>query len=171
MDSDLKYYPHLDSLRAFACLFVIIFHSNTVAFLRSKYHFNLFQGGYIGVDLFFTLSGFLITGILIDQFITADKVDVLTFYKKRLLRLYPPLIVATLVFLVPLLFWDHVAATFQSLFYINIYRRLRYFIPQDISRSTISIYVFSLLVFGDRGAVLFCLPVVIYDHHDVCKKT
>ena len=53
----LKYRPEIDSLRAIAILLVIFFH------------FDLFgvSGGFIGVDVFFVISGYLITNIIIDE--------------------------------------------------------------------------------------------------------
>lgn len=119
MDKTVRYYPLLDSLRAFACISVIVFHSNSAAFLRDKLDVSLFMGGYIGVDFFFTLSGFLITGILLEQFVRDGKINVLTFYKKRLLRLYPPILVAVIVFLVPLLFWNHIMALSNMFFLVT----------------------------------------------------
>ena len=52
-----KYKPHIDGLRAFAVLPVILFHAD----------FELFKGGYIGVDIFFVISGYLITNIIISD--------------------------------------------------------------------------------------------------------
>jgi peptidoglycan/LPS O-acetylase OafA/YrhL len=48
-------------------------------------------GGYIGVDIFFVISGYLISGIIIDQ-ILKDKFSFLTFYERRIRRIYPALI-------------------------------------------------------------------------------
>ena len=48
-------------------------------------------GGYIGVDIFFVISGYLISGIIIDQTLK-DKFSFLTFYERRIRRIYPALI-------------------------------------------------------------------------------
>lgn len=101
-----KYYPYIDSLRAISCFFVIIFHSYTIAFIRDVEKSTLFQGGYMGVDLFFVLSGFLITKNSINQYASKGTFKIGTFYLKRILRLYPPLLIATLIFLVPLLYYN-----------------------------------------------------------------
>lgn len=53
----MKYRPEIDGLRAVAVLPVILFHAG----------FSWFSGGYVGVDVFFVISGYLITSILVDE--------------------------------------------------------------------------------------------------------
>ena len=74
--------PALDGLRAIAILAVLLFHND-----------HLVPGGYLGVDLFFVLSGFLITGILIEEHQRSGRVDFARFYLRRALRLFPALVV------------------------------------------------------------------------------
>ena len=57
--SKLKYLPQIDSLRAISVVGVIIYHLEINLFKT-----RIFSGGYIGVDIFFLISGYLITGIL-----------------------------------------------------------------------------------------------------------
>ena len=76
------YRSELDGLRAIAVLSVIIYHAELT--LKG---FSLLPGGFLGVDIFFVLSGFLITGILIDKSPT-----LLHFYKSRIDRIYPALL-------------------------------------------------------------------------------
>lgn len=63
------------------------------------YHFfqKLFSGGFLGVDVFFTFSGFLITALLIDEFSQSKKIELLAFFRRRFYRIVPPVIVMVLV--------------------------------------------------------------------------
>ena len=63
------------------------------------YHFfqKLFPGGFLGVDVFFTFSGFLITALLIDEFSQSKKIELLDFFRRRFYRIVPPVIVMVLV--------------------------------------------------------------------------
>ena len=89
------HYPAIDGLRGFAVLLVIWFHASIFAhevnpaaytgFLRFYYNFTVL--GSTGVDLFFILSGFLITGILIDT--AYEKGIFKNFYIRRALRIFP----------------------------------------------------------------------------------
>ncbi len=72
----------LDGLRAVACLAVIASHSA----------FNWAYGGWIGVDIFFVLSGWIITGILIRERDTHGTIRLARFYARRATRLYPALL-------------------------------------------------------------------------------
>jgi peptidoglycan/LPS O-acetylase OafA/YrhL len=76
------YRPEIDGLRALAVLPVIFFHAG----------FELFKGGYIGVDVFFVISGYLITSLLI-QDIQSKRFTILNFYERRARRLLPALFV------------------------------------------------------------------------------
>jgi peptidoglycan/LPS O-acetylase OafA/YrhL len=69
----------LQGLRAIAVIFVLLFHAEIVGF----------QGGFIGVDIFFVLSGFLITKNLLDEEIRTGTISISAFYAKRLRRLLP----------------------------------------------------------------------------------
>lgn len=57
------------------------------------YHYfqTVFPGGFIGVDIFFTFSGFLITSLLLDEFAKKGRIDVLAYFKRRGYRIIPPL--------------------------------------------------------------------------------
>ena len=79
----LGYRPELDGLRALAVTAVMLFHAN-VSWAR---------GGYLGVDVFFVLSGFLITRILLEERESTGHTAVLRFYLRRILRLFPALVV------------------------------------------------------------------------------
>ena len=63
------------------------------------YHYfqKAFPGGFIGVDIFFTFSGFLITALLIDEFARKQGIDYLAFLKRRFYRIVPPLVFMVLV--------------------------------------------------------------------------
>lgn len=73
--------PGLEGLRGLAILLVLVFHAVPGAL----------PGGFIGVDIFFVLSGFLITRILIDEHLRHQKINLATFYIRRCLRLMPAL--------------------------------------------------------------------------------
>ena len=76
----MRYRSEIDGLRAFAVLPVILFHAG----------FENFSGGYIGVDVFFVISGYLITGILIKE--REKGIFSLTkFYVRRIRRIVPGL--------------------------------------------------------------------------------
>ena len=86
-DRSLEYRPYLDGLRAVAVLLVFVFHAARPAM----------PGGFIGVDVFFVLSGYLITRILISQHGAKGRIDVPGFYARRIRRLMPAVIVVVLV--------------------------------------------------------------------------
>lgn len=77
----ISYRKDIDGLRALAVIFVVIFH----AFPKAL------QGGFIGVDIFFVISGFLITSILAKE-IQAEKFSLVSFYVRRINRIFPALI-------------------------------------------------------------------------------
>jgi peptidoglycan/LPS O-acetylase OafA/YrhL len=85
----LRYSPGLDGLRALAILVVMIFHANP----------NVVSGGYVGVDLFFVLSAFLITSILAEEYRASGSIDLPRFYVRRFLRLGPALLLMLAVYL------------------------------------------------------------------------
>ena len=85
-----QFRPDIEGLRAVAILGVILFHAG----VRSA------SGGFLGVDVFFVISGFLITGILIAEVQKTGSVSLLAFWARRARRLLPA---ATLVSLVTLL--------------------------------------------------------------------
>lgn len=77
------YYPVLDGLRALSVLFVIFEHVNSLPSPLRHFH------GYLGVDIFFVLSGFLITGLLLREERLTGRVDMAGFYIRRAFRILP----------------------------------------------------------------------------------
>ena len=76
----MKYRPEIDGLRALAVVPVILFHTES----------KLFSGGFLGVDVFFVISGYLITTILIED-IDKKRFSLLKFYERRARRILPAL--------------------------------------------------------------------------------
>ena len=81
----MNYRPEIDGLRALAVAPVILFHAGM----------NIFSGGFIGVDIFFVISGYLITSILIED-IENNSFSILNFYERRARRILPALFVMVL---------------------------------------------------------------------------
>lgn len=79
-NSHIKYRPDIDGLRALAVIAVLLFHAE----------FEIFSGGFIGVDVFFVISGYLITSILLKS-LQANNFSLLTFYDRRIRRIFPAL--------------------------------------------------------------------------------
>jgi peptidoglycan/LPS O-acetylase OafA/YrhL len=79
--------PALDGARAIAVLLVMGYHAGIAGF----------EGGRAGVDVFFVLSGFLITALLLEERTRHGAIRLGAFYMRRVLRLYPALVVATLL--------------------------------------------------------------------------
>ena len=76
----MKYRSEIDGLRALAVFPVILFHAG----------FKLFNGGYVGVDIFFVISGYLITSILIED-MENNNFSLIYFYERRTRRILPAL--------------------------------------------------------------------------------
>jgi peptidoglycan/LPS O-acetylase OafA/YrhL len=81
----MAYRPEIDGLRAIAVLIVVIFHAG----------FTRFGGGYVGVDVFFVISGFLITGLIRREVIHTGGFSFSSFYYRRIRRLFPALVSTT----------------------------------------------------------------------------
>ena len=76
----IKYRPDIDGLRAIAVLSVIFFHTGISGF----------SGGFVGVDVFFVISGYLITSIILKD-IKSGEFSIARFYERRIRRIFPPL--------------------------------------------------------------------------------
>jgi len=84
---DRPFRPDVEGLRAIAVLLVVLYHSGVSAL----------SGGYIGVDVFFVISGFVITGVLLRERVSSGRTSILAFYGRRCRRIIPA---ATLVIIV-----------------------------------------------------------------------
>ncbi|MEH7247962.1 acyltransferase family protein [Neobacillus niacini] len=122
-----RYMPGIDGLRAFAVIGVILYHLNI----------PWFPGGFSGVTVFFVLSGYLITDILIDEWNKNHKINYLSFMVRRFRRLAPALLLMILLVTVWVTLTNHpsfekLRADFlPSLFYVTnwwyIFREVSYF--------------------------------------------
>ena len=83
----LGYRPALDGLRGVAILSVLAVHTHHAV------GWSLLRGGNIGVDIFFVLSGFLITVLLLEEWQRGGSISLKSFYWRRILRLGPALLV------------------------------------------------------------------------------
>jgi len=90
----MEYRKEIDGLRAVAVLPVILFHA----------HFPFFKGGYLGVDIFFVISGYLITSILYYEMME-QKFSITKFYERRARRILPALVFITSLSILPAWLW------------------------------------------------------------------
>lgn len=111
----MKYRKEIDGLRAVAVVPVVFFHAGS----------SLFAGGYVGVDVFFVISGYLITSIILND-LSKDKFSFITFYERRARRILPPLYLVILccipfawLYLNPFDYKDFSQSLFAVSFYIS----------------------------------------------------
>jgi peptidoglycan/LPS O-acetylase OafA/YrhL len=109
----LNYRNEINGLRAIAIIPVILFHAG----------FSLFTGGYIGVDVFFVISGYLITGIIVED-LEAKRFKLADFYARRVRRILPALFVVSTVCIPFSWLWmrpDQMRDFLQSLVAVSIF--------------------------------------------------
>ena len=131
MDSSerLQYQPAIDGLRAVAVALVLLFHGG----------WTLFSGGYVGVSLFFTLSGFLITSLLVQEFESTITISLKAFYTRRMKRILPASVVCLVI--ISLLAWRGHFASVEGL-------------QTDISSAALQVFNWRALFRGQSYAAL-----------------
>lgn len=112
---EMGYLPGLDGIRALAVLGVMLYHADL----------PWMPGGFLGVDVFFVLSGFLITSLVLEEFDRRGRIDFKSFYIRRARRLLPALLLMLFVVgIAAAFFYRDAAPAFRadaiaSLFYVN----------------------------------------------------
>jgi peptidoglycan/LPS O-acetylase OafA/YrhL len=152
----MGYRADIDGLRAVAVLLVLLFHFSLVPAITA---------GFLGVDIFFVISGFLITGILRRQ-LDSGSLDLTTFYINRVRRLAPALSVTLIGVLITGLVWlfpkeliELTKQIFVSQFYVaNIYfwRNVDYF---DLTAH--SVYLLHTWSLGVEEQFYLCYPLFV----------
>jgi peptidoglycan/LPS O-acetylase OafA/YrhL len=153
--STLSYRPEIDGLRAVAVLAVVAFHYS-----------NEIPGGFVGVDVFFVLSGFLISSILFREF-ESGTFSFKAFWERRIRRIFPPLIVLVLSVLVggyffqlPESYVDTAKTAFAHVFFsanIQLYYATDYF--ADAANTKPLLHLWSLAV---EEQFYLILPVLLW---------
>ena len=141
---EMGYLPGLDGIRALAVLGVLLYHADL----------GWIRGGFLGVDVFFVLSGFLITSLILEELDRSDRVDFKRFYLGRARRLLPALLLMLIVVGAVVAIWYRDAAyqfardSLASAFYVNnwwyIATDLSYF--EEIGRPPLLTHLWSLAV-------------------------
>ena len=117
--SKLSYRAEIDGLRAIAVVSVILYHAQMTLFGR-----DWFEGGFIGVDIFFVISGYLITRIILSELESKGSFSFINFYERRARRILPMLFVVIFVSapyawqkLLPSAFVEYAESILASLFF------------------------------------------------------
>jgi peptidoglycan/LPS O-acetylase OafA/YrhL len=116
---NIQFRPDIEGLRAIAVCFVVLYHAGL----------PLLKGGFIGVDIFFVLSGYLITGLLMKELNSSGGINLSRFYARRVRRLFPALTLVVVVVCLsqavissPIAQFDVLKVALTTmLFYSNIY--------------------------------------------------
>ena len=87
----LIYRPEIDGVRAIAVIAVILYHAQI-----SIFEYQPFKGGFIGVDIFFVISGYLITSIILKELFASNKFSFKKFFERRARRILPVLLTVML---------------------------------------------------------------------------
>lgn len=128
---NINHRDDIDGLRAIAILSVLIFHVFP----------NSFPGGFVGVDIFFVISGYLITKIIIED-ISFKRFNFLNFYSRRVRRIFPALIVViffTFFFSIHFFLPDELKALGSEIFYSCLFFANFYFLSITNYFDTISL--------------------------------
>ena len=120
----LAYRPEIDGLRGIAILSVILYHAKIILFDNT-----FFKGGFIGVDIFFVISGYLITALILKELKATGQFSFLHFYGRRVRRIIPVLFFVMLsslpvawIYLIPASFSDYSKSILSSIaFSSNFY--------------------------------------------------
>jgi peptidoglycan/LPS O-acetylase OafA/YrhL len=151
--SKFRYDPALDGWRAISIALVVISHAGLG---------NIIPGGF-GVTIFFFISGYLITSLLLIEWNRSGGVSLVGFYLRRFWRLAPPLIVYILISVLLIFFIKHTfpfKEMFAALFYFaNYYHLLWRFDPLGVSPSPLQI-LWSLAI--EEHYYLFFAPIFIF---------
>ena len=133
--TQIKYRPEIDGLRCIAVLSVIFYHSEILLFDKS-----FFKGGFLGVDIFFVISGYLITSILLKES-EKNNFSLTKFYERRFRRIFPALIfilstnlIIGTKFLLPDQLIELSESYISSIFFISNY--FFYFIDQEYTATS-----------------------------------
>ncbi len=153
--------PALDGVRAVAVLAVVLFHAAPIA----GWHLD---GGFIGVDVFFVLSGYLITTLLLREWAATGRLRLGAFWGRRVRRLVPALVVvltASLVAVAVLYRWDDVVdnrnEALASLFYVSNW----YTLATDPPYLTLFQHTWSLAIEVQFYAVWPLVAIVVLRAH------
>lgn len=120
-----RYMPGLDGLRAVAVIAVIIYHLNP----------QILSGGFLGVDTFFVISGFLITSLLLHEYRETGSIDLKNFWIRRFKRLIPAVVflLMVLVSYMAIFHLERLAAIKADFIAALIYLANWWFIFEDVS--------------------------------------
>ena len=115
----LLYRPEIDGLRSIAVISVLLYHLQI-----SLNDIKILKGGFLGVDIFFVISGYLITSIIYKEILISNKFSFINFYERRIRRLLPALIFIAFVsfflawkYMMPTNFVDYSKSIIYSVFF------------------------------------------------------
>ena len=89
---NIAYRSEIDGLRGIAVIGVLFYHAEIIFS-----SFRIFPGGFLGVDLFFVISGYLITSLILKEYESKKSFSFVNFYVRRAKRLLPALLVTIIV--------------------------------------------------------------------------
>ncbi len=119
----MKYRAEIDGLRAIAVLSVIFYHAQF-----NFFSYKILDGGYLGVDIFFVISGYLITSIIYQEILLTNNFDILNFYERRIRRILPALfgvlifsLIVGKILLFPSPLYELVNSIISSIFFYSNY--------------------------------------------------
>lgn len=160
----ISFRPDINGLRAIAVLSVVFYHSNI----------EIFRGGWLGVDIFFVISGYLISNIIISE-LNDGKFYFKNFYLRRIRRIFPALF-STLLLTIPIAYFlltpksmeEYIDSLISSVFfYANFhFMNLDFYVAESTSLMPL-IHMWSLAI-EEQYYLLF--PAFAYFIYRYCKK-
>ena len=167
----IQYRPEIDGLRAISVIAVIFYHLEII--IGNE---KLFTGGFIGVDIFFVISGYLITSIIHKEIIQTKNISILNFYERRIRRILPILLTVSVSFLLlsyiyslPTPLWKAAESILASIFFLGNFYFLNEHVSygNDLSTLIPFLHTWSLSI-EEQFYIIF--PFIFFYIHKYLKK-